>query len=127
MKICLRSFGLALLVTVALSTSAGATYSQQVALATDATFQGQVLVAMVISCANAMTEAVTTAGHAQRTTFCTQVLQSPSKWQPVYAYVLASQTNNPMTPLTVPSTVADTLVQTASDAQLGNVAGYFKQ
>lgn len=104
-----------------------ATYTQQAALAVDGVFQGQVQVAMIQTCANAMTEAATISGHNQRMSLCVQILQSPTKWMPVYAIVLASQVNNPMTPLTVPSTVADSLVQTASDAQLTNVAGYFKQ
>jgi hypothetical protein len=115
------------LLALLVATSASATYTQQLALAQDATFQGQVMVAMLQTCANAMTEAVTITGHLQRMSLCTQVLQNPTKWQPIYAFLLASQSNNPMTPLTVPSTVADTLVQTASDAQLSNIAGYFKQ
>lgn len=106
---------------------ASATYTQQYVLAQDATFQNQVAVALIQSCANAMTEAVTITGHIQRMQLCVQVLQNPTKWSPIFAIVLASQSNNPMTPLTVPSTVADSLVQTASDAQLTNVAGYFKQ
>lgn len=105
----------------------GATYTQQFALGNDSTFQGQVMVAMIQSCANTMTEAVTVAGHKERASFCTRVLQSPTFWNPIYSILLASQANNPMTPLTVPSTVADSLVQTASDAQLTNIAGYFKQ
>lgn len=107
--------------------TASASYTQQFALGNDSTFQGQVQVAMIQTCANAMTEVATTAGHVQRTVLCTQVLQNPTKWTPIWALVLASQANNPMTPLTVPSTVADSLVQTASDAQLSNIAGYYKQ
>lgn len=115
------------LVLVGLATGAQATYTQQYALGQDATFQGQVQVAMVISCANTMTEAVTVTGHGMRATFCARVLQNPTFWVPMYAAVLAAQTNNAMTPLTVPSTVADSLVQVASDAQLTNIAGYYKQ
>lgn len=104
-----------------------ATYTQQVALAQDPTFQGQVLVAEIVTAANVMTEAVTVAGHTQRATFARQVLQDPTKWNQTLAFMLAGQANNPMTPLTVPSTVADTLVQSAMDAQWSNVSGYFKQ
>jgi len=119
----------ALLVSVALIVPAlaQATYTQQYTLSQDATFQGQVTVAMIQSCANAMTEAATIAGHQQRMALCTQVLRNPSKWTGIWSIVLASQSNNPMTPLTVPSTVADTLIQSASDAQLTNIAGYYKQ
>lgn len=106
---------------------AHATYTQQYALATDPAFQGQVLVAMLQTSANVMTEAVTVAGHAQRAGFATRVIQDPTKWQAILSFLLASQSNNPMTPLTVPSTIADSLVQTAMDAQWSNVAGYFKQ
>lgn len=104
-----------------------ASYAQQYGLSQDAVFQQQVLVAMLQTSANIMTEAVTVAGHAQRANFARTVLQDPAKWQPILAFLLASQSNNPMTPLTVPSTVTDTLVQTAMDAQWSNVSGYFKQ
>lgn len=121
-----RILALALLfVLFALPTQA--TYTQQAALGVDGVFQGQVQVAMIITCANTMTEAVTTSGHVTRAAFCARVLQAPTFWTPIYALVLASQSNNPMTPLTVPSAVADSLIQTASDAQLSNIAGYFKQ
>jgi hypothetical protein len=116
-------FALILLLPTALS----ATYTQQAALANDGVFQGQVQVAMIQTCANAMTEAVTVTGHLQRMQLCVRVLQDPAKFMPIFSIVLASQANNPMTPLTVPSTVADSLVQTACDAQLSNMAGYFKQ
>lgn len=123
----MRRILLGAVLALLIATSASATYTQQLALAQDATFQGQVMVAMLQTCANAMTEAVTITGHLQRMALCTQIVQNPTKWQPVYAFLLAAQSNNPMTPLTVPSTVADSLVQTASDAQLSNIAGYFKQ
>lgn len=116
-----------LLALVAAPRSTSATYTQQAALAVDGVFQGQVLVAMLQTSANVMTENVTIAGHAQRAAFATRVIQNPSIWNPIVAVLLASQSNNPMTPLTVPSTVADTLVQTAMDAQWSNIAGYFKQ
>lgn len=118
---------LTLVLALGVFSRADATYTQQFALATDGVFQGQVLTAMIQTCANAMSEVATTAGHPQRMSLCIQILQNPTKWQPVYSFVLASQANNPMTPLTVPSTVADALVQTASDAQLSNIAGYYKQ
>ncbi len=104
-----------------------ATYTAQYALSQDTTFQSQVTVAMVQTCANAMTEAGTIAGHLQRMNLCVQILQNPPKWTAFYSIVLAAQANNPMTPLTVPSTVADALIQTASDAQLTNIAGYYHQ
>lgn len=104
-----------------------ATYTQQAALAVDGVFQGQVMVAMLQTAANVMTEAVTVAGHIQRVQFAVLVIQNPTKWNAIVAALIASQSNNPMTPLTVPSTVADSLVQTAVDAQWANIAGYFKQ
>lgn len=122
-KIALLTFVLAL----AGFGHADATYTQQAALAVDGVFQGQVMVAMLQTSANVMTEAVTTAGHLQRAAFAVKVIQNPTVWQPILSALLASQGNNPMTPLTVPSTVADTLVQTAMDAQWSNLAGYFKQ
>lgn len=106
---------------------AQATYTQQFALGSDSTFQGQVMVAMLQTSANVMTEAATVAGHVQRTTFAVRVIQNPTFWNPIIALLLASQANNPMTPLTVPSTVTDSLVQTAMDAQWSNISGYFKQ
>lgn len=118
---------LLLALLVAVPFAASATYTQQFALGADSTFQGQVAVAMQITAANVMTEAVTVAGHQARASFAVQVIQNPTKWNPILAQFLAAQTNNPMTPLTLPSTVADTLVQTAMDAQFGNIAGYFKQ
>lgn len=106
---------------------AQATYTQQFALSQDSTFTGQISVAMLQAAANVMTEAATVAGHAQRTSFAVQVIQNPTKWQPVVALLIAAQVNNPMTPLTVPSTVADALIQTAVNAQWSNMAGYFVQ
>jgi hypothetical protein len=115
------------LAAVLIAPSAQATYTQQAALAVDGVFQGQVLVAMLQASANVMTEAVTIAGHRERAAFATQIIQTPTKWQPIVSMLLASQSNNPMTPLTVPSTVADTLIQTAVNAQFSNLAGYFSQ
>lgn len=120
-KICLA------LAFVLISSIGQASYTQQFALGGDSTFQGQIQVAMIITAANVMSEVVTTTGHVERASFAAQVLQNPAKWTPILSYVIASQTNNPMTPVTVPSTVADSLIQTAMDAQWTNVAGYFKR
>lgn len=118
----------ALCVTVTLfATPSQATYTQQFALGQDSVFQGQVAVAMQITAANVMTEAATVAGHVQRAFFAKQVIQAPTVWNPIIAQFISAQTNNPMTPLTVPSTVTDALIQTAMDAQFGNMSGYFKQ
>lgn len=119
---------LLLVVTVTLfAAPSQATYTQQFALGQDSTFQGQVAVAMQISAANVMTEAATVAGHVQRAFFAKQVIQTPTVWTPIVAQFIAAQTNNAMTPLTVPSTVLDSLIQTAMDAQWSNMSGYFKQ
>lgn len=116
-------FALLLLVPFA----ASATYTQQFALGQDSAFQGQIAVAMQISAANVMTEAATVAGHVERAQFAKQVIQAPTIWTPIIAQFIAAQTNNAMTPLTVPSAVADTLIQTAMDAQFSNMSGYFKR
>jgi hypothetical protein len=127
----MTKFGRSVLLAVALLLAAGqtshATYTQQAALAVDSVFTGQIQVAMLQTAANVMTEAATTAGHLQRANFAVVVIQNPDKWRPILALLLASQANVPMTPLTVPSSVADSLVQTAMDAQWSNVSGYFKQ
>lgn len=125
MKKLLLSFVLAALVLTPFSASA--TYLQQYALGQDSTFQQQVAVAMIITAANVMTENATIAGHVARAAFANRVIQDPTKWNPILAAYLASQTNNAMTPVTVPSTVADSLVQTAMDNSWGNLSGYFKQ
>lgn len=127
MKLKIALLTILLTVAAAAWQPAHASYTQQYALSQDTVFQGQIMVAMLQSSANVMTEAVTVAGHVQRTQFAVQVIQNPPKWQAIIAFVIASQSNNPMTPLTVPSTVADTLVQTAVDAQFSNMSGYFKQ
>lgn len=116
-------FAVALLVPF----QAQATYTQQFALGNDSTFQGQIMVAMLQTSANVMSEAVTVTGHVERASFAIQVIQNPTKWNPIISVLIASQNNNPMTPLTVPSTVADSLVQTAVDAQWTNISGYFKR
>jgi uncharacterized membrane protein YebE (DUF533 family) len=125
MRYLLIAFVAASMLLVATPTQA--TYTQQFALSQDTTFQGQITVAMLQTSANVMTEAVTVAGHVARASFATAVMQNPTKWQPIMAFLIASQNNNPMTPLTVPSTISDALVQAAMDAQWSNVAGYFKQ
>lgn len=119
-------FSLAMLIGV-VAAPAQATYTQQASLAADGIFQGQVLVAMLQTAANVMSEAVTTQGHVARASFATQVIRDPVKWQTIISFLIASQSNNPMTPLTVPSTVADSLVQTAVNAQWSNMSGYFAQ
>lgn len=119
--------GLVAFALVLTATPARATYTQQYTLSQDAVFQGQVVVAMLQTAANVMTENVTITGHGIRASFATQVIRNPTKWQPIIAVLIASQSNNPMTPLTVPSTIADSLVQAAMDAQWPNIAGYYKQ
>jgi hypothetical protein len=127
----MTKFGRSVLLAVALLLAAAqvshATYTQQAALAVDSVFMGQIQVAMLQTAANVMTEAATTAGHLERASFAVAVIQNPDKWRPIIALLIASQANVPMTPLTVPSTVADSLVQTAVDAQWANMAGYFKR
>lgn len=109
------------------ASSVQATYTQQFALGADSTFQGQVSVAMLQTAATVLNETAGTNGHATRALFARQVMQNPTFWNPIISSEVAAQTANPMTPLTVPSTVADTLVQTAMDAQWSNLSGYFKQ
>lgn len=107
---------------------ADATYTQQALLAVDATFQGQITVGMLQTAANVLgAEAITVAGHSIRAAFAIQVIQNPTHWQPIVAAYIASQSNVPMTPLTVPSTVADTLIQSAMNAQWSALSGYFAQ
>lgn len=107
--------------------TASATYTQQFALGNDSTFQGQVMIAMLQTSASVLNETAGTNGHASRALFARQVIQNPTFWNPIVAQAIAAQTANPMTPLTVPSTVTDTLIQTAMDAQFSNLSGYFKQ
>lgn len=109
------------------ATASQATYTQQYLLSQDTAFQQQVMVAMLQTAIAVSAETVTTQGHITRAQFAAQVLQNPTKWQPVVAIIIASQNNNPMTPLTTPSTVADSLVQTAMNAQWSNISGYFNQ
>jgi hypothetical protein len=126
MKRCILAGLVGCLVLVG-SMQAQATYSQQAALAVDATFQQQIEVAMLQAAANVMAETTTTAGHFERAQFAVQVIQNPTKWQPIISMLIAAQSNNPMTPLTTPSTVADSLVQTAMNAQWSNMSGFYGQ
>lgn len=123
----MKKIGLLFVAFLLIASRTNATYNQQYLLGNDSTFQTQALVASIQTCANTMTEAVTVTGHVQRASFCSRLLQNPTFWNPILSILLASQANNPMTPLTTPSTVADSLIQTAMDAQLNNIAGYFKQ
>lgn len=109
------------------STAAHATYNQQFTLAQDSAFQGQIEVAEIQTSIAVLAESVATTGHVARAGFAAQVIQNPAKWTPIIAKVVAAQNNNAMTPLTVPSTVADSLIQTAMNAQWTNMAGYFNQ
>lgn len=119
--------GLFVILLSAVALPSRATYTQQYLLSQDTAFQQQIMVAMLQAAIAVAGEAVTTQGHVARAQFAAQVLQNPTKWQPIVAIVIASQNNNPMTPLTTPSTVADSLVQTAMNAQWSNVSGYFSQ
>lgn len=107
--------------------NAQGSYTQQFALGADSTFQGQVMVAMLQTAGTVLNETAGTNGHNSRGLFAQKVIQNPTFWNPIVSVVIAAQTGNPMTPLTVPSTVSDTLIQTAMDAQWSNLSGYFKQ
>jgi hypothetical protein len=116
-----------LAILLGLAPSAGATYDQQFLLSQDSVFLHQVTAAEVITSVAVLAEAPTVAGHLSRSAFAGRVIADPQKYAPIIAIVIASQTNNPMTPLTLPSTVTDTLVQTAMNAQWTNMSGYFSQ
>lgn len=109
------------------STTVGqATYSQQYLLSQDPTFQGQIAVGIVQQCDyNLLSQANTVAGHAVEAAFCVQVLQNVPKWVGLVSIVIAGQGSSPMTPLTTPSTVADSLILTALGVQWPAIAGYF--
>lgn len=109
------------------ASNSNATYNQQYLLSQDTTFRTQVEVAMIQTSIAVASESPATAGHATRAAFAVNVLQNPDKWAPVISIIIASQNNNAMTPLTIPSTVSDTLISTAMNAQWGNMAGYFQQ
>lgn len=114
------------LMLLGVATGSQATFTQQYLLAQDATFQGQVMVAMVQQCDFILlSQANTVAGHAVQAQFCIQVLQHLTTWQPVVAFVIAGQGSSPMTPLTTPSTVADSLIITAIGVQWPAIAGYY--
>lgn len=74
-----------------------------------------------------LAETPSTTGHLSRAAYAAQVIQNPTKWAPIIAITIAAQNNNAMTPLTVPSTVSDALIQTAMNAQWANMSGYFNQ
>lgn len=114
-------------VALLLAGSASATYTQQFALGNDSTFQGQIMVAMLQSAITVLNENVNTNGHAVRASFANRVVQNPTFYNPIIAIAVASQTGTPMTPLTVPSTVSDALIQSAMDGQWSSLAGYYKQ
>lgn len=116
----------ALLILLA-ANQANATYDQQFLLSQDSVFQHQVLVAEIQTCLTVLAEATTVGGHLSRANFAAIVIKDPQKWSPIIALVIASQTNNPMTPLTTPSTVSDALIQTAMNVQWSNMSGYFTQ
>jgi hypothetical protein len=109
--------------------STEATYTQQYTLSSDATFQGQVAVAMEQWAVFVLTSQASTSpsvqGHILQANFAVQVLQNPTKWIPVAALLIASQGSNPMTPLTIPSTVSDALISTAAGVVLPAMSGYF--
>jgi hypothetical protein len=98
-------------------------YTQQFALATDATFLQQVLVAMMNQCATVLTEAAATAGHGLRAALAVKVINSPTGLQQQFAYAIITQGG--ITPLTTPSTVTDAAVQAAVAAVWNAIAGYF--
>lgn len=98
-------------------------YPQSYDLAVDAIFMKQVLVAMLTQCATVLTEPTTTAGHTPRCQLAAQVIKTPTSFQPQFAFAVITQGG--ITPLTVPSTVADAAVQTAVAAVWNAMAGYF--
>lgn len=100
-------------------------YSNLYDLATDAVFLKQVTVAMMSQCAVVLTEAATVAGHTPRANLAVTVLQNPTTYQAKFAFAVITQAG--ITPTTVPSTVADSAVQTAVATVWNAMAGYFIQ
>jgi hypothetical protein len=98
-------------------------YQQNYDLAVDSVFMKQVLIAMLNQAATVLSEATTTAGHTARAQLAAAVAKNPTNLQAAFAY--AVQTQAGITPLTVPSTVADSAVQTAVAAVWNAIAGYF--
>jgi hypothetical protein len=98
-------------------------YQQSYDLAVDAVFLKQILVAMMNQCATVLTEANTVAGHLLRCQLAAAVIKSPSAYQPQFAF--AAITQGGITPVTVPSTVADSAVQTAVASVWNAMAGFF--
>jgi hypothetical protein len=123
------TIGLVLMGLLVWARPAGATFTQQFTLSSDVTFQGQVSVAMEQWAIFVLTSQASTspsvAGHVIEANFAIQVLQNPTKWTATAALLIASQGSNPMTPLTVPSTVSDALITTAAGVVLPAMAGYF--
>jgi hypothetical protein len=115
-----------LLALVGLPAIGHATYDQQYILSQDTVFQAQIAVAMVQQCDFVMlSQANTVAGHAVEAAFCLQVMQNVPKFVPFVSIVVAGQGSSPMTPLTTPSTVADSLILTAMGVQWPAISGYF--
>lgn len=123
----MRRLFLVVALLLAFAVSGEATYDQQYNLSQDSVFQHQVMVASIQTSVAVLAEAATVSGHLSRASFAAVVIKDPQKWAPIISIVIASQSNNPMTPVTVPSTVADTLIQTAMNAQWTNMSGYFAQ
>ena len=98
-------------------------YSNLYDLATDSTFLKQILVATMNQCATVLTEAASTAGHTPRAELAVAVLQNPTSFNAKFAFAVITQAG--ITPTTVPSTVADSAIQTAFAAIWNAEAGYF--
>lgn len=121
-----RSLALALALLALTPLVGQATYDQQYLLSQDTVFQAQIAIGMVAQCDYVMlSQASTVAGHAVESAFCVQVLQNVPKFVPYVLIVIAGQGSSPMTPLTTPSTVADSLILTAMGVQWPAIAGYF--
>lgn len=98
-------------------------YTNLYDLSTDTTFLKQVLVAMMSQCATVLTEAATIAGHGLRSQLAVAVLNNAPSYQSKFAFAVITQAG--ITPTTVPSTVADSAVQTAVATVWNAMAGYF--
>ena len=123
---CRNRLFLALVLVGLCALPANATYDQQYLLSQDTVFQAQVAVAMVQQCDFVLlSQANTVAGHAVESQFCVQVMQNVPKFVPFVSIVIAGQGSSPMTPLTTPSTVADSLILTAMGVQWPAIAGVF--
>lgn len=98
-------------------------YTNLYDLSTDATFLKQILVAMMGQCAVVLTEAPTVAGHTLRANLGIAVLNNPPSYQSRFAFAVITQGG--ITPTTVPSTVADSAIQTAVSNVWNAMSGYF--